>query len=455
LAGEGGQGGGAGGRTEFATTGEALAYLHSLFRPGVRAMPTLDRMRELLRRLGHPETGLRTVHITGTNGKGSVAASVAAIFRAAGYRTGLFISPYLERYGERIVLDGQELPDWALLELVPAVREAIAAMVDAGWEQPTEFEATTALATLYYARERAEVISLEAGLGGRTDATNAILGSLVSVITRVGFDHMDRLGPTLADIAREKSGIIRHGGAVVAGTLPPEALEAVSEAARANSASLYLLGRDFGYQLHRSDREGLELSVYGRMHTHERLRFPLLGAHQAPNVACAVAAVECAAERGLFVTPGSVRAGLAGVVWPGRLEVLGRNPLVVLDGAHNQDAITALAEAIPALFGRPRIIAVLGVLGDKAQEALFSGLMPLVSETVITTPDFAPRAMPARELAAMIAAAFPATPVRTVPAIPEALSFALGRAGPDDMVLVTGSFYLVGAARGQLRKLLG
>ncbi len=435
------------------TSDEALAFLHGLFRPGTRPAVDLTRMGELLRRLGHPELGLRTVHITGTNGKGSTAAAVASILRHAGYRTGLFISPFLERFGERIVLDGRELPDEALTTLVPRIRSAVGAMTSDGWEAPAEFEAVTALAAMYYQRERADVVSLEVGLGGRLDATNAIPGSLVSVITRVGLDHVERLGPTLADIAREKADIIRPGGPVVAGRLRPEALAVVAETAAARNSRLLLLGRDFGFDLHDSGMKGLRLTVRGLAGTYEDLRFPLLGAHQADNLACAVAAVECVAERGLPVTAADIRAGSAGVRWPGRLEVVSENPPVVLDGAHNPDAIEALATALRTLFTYRRMVAVVGALGDKAAQAMFSSLLPLVDELIVTTPAFAARAMPAERLAETIATACPSLAVRVIPQIREALAVGLGLVGPGDLLLVTGSFYLVGDARTHLREL--
>lgn len=433
---------------------EALAFLHGLYRPGGRPPASLARMRELLRRLGHPELGLRTVHITGTNGKGSTAAAVASILRHAGHRTGLFISPYLERFGERIVLDGRELPDEALISLVPRIRAAVEAMTAGGWEAPAEFEAVTALAALYYQRERADVISFEVGLGGRLDATNAVPGSLVSVITWVGLDHVDRLGPTLADIAREKADIIRPGGPVVAGRLRPEALAVVAHTAASRGSQLLLLGRDFAHTVHCSDLSGLTLTVRGRLATYEDLRFPLLGAHQADNLSCAVAAVECAAERGLPVSPEAIRAGAASVSWPGRLEIVSRRPLVVLDGAHNPDAIEALGEALRALFSYRRLVAVVGALGDKAVEAMFASLLPLASELIVTMPSFAARAMPADRLAAVVRKACPSLPVRAVPDVREALIAALERAEPPDLLLVTGSFYLVGAARSHLRDLM-
>jgi len=432
---------------------QALEYLHGLFRPGARPKPGLDRISELLRRLGHPERGLRTVHITGTNGKGSVAAMVAAVFRAAGYRTGRFVSPYLERFAERIVLDGEELPPGALGSLVPEVAAAIEAMAGQGWDQPTEFEAVTALACLYYQQSGAELIALEAGMGGRSDATNAIPGSLASVVSTVGLDHVERIGPTLADIAHEKSGIIRPGGVVVTGALPPEAAQVVDAQAAALGAQWLALGRDFDRHIERMDEQGARVTVLLPGETLPNLHLPLIGRHQADNLAVALMAARAAAQRGgLALDAAQIGAGIAGLSWPGRLEVLSRRPLILLDGAHNQDSIRALAAALREVFAGRRVVAVLGSLADHAQAESFASLIPLLAAAVVTTVPFAPRAMPAAAMAALLRERFPGLAAEEQPEIGRALDAGLARLRPasDDMLLVTGSFYLVGAARTYL-----
>lgn len=441
------------------TAGEALDYLHGLFRPGAPAAPGLDRITGLLHRLGNPQEGLKTVHITGTNGKGSVAATVASICRAAGLRTGLFISPYLERFGERVQLDGVELPDEWLAGLMPVVRAAIEEMARDGLAAPTEFEAVTALAALYYRRRKAEIVALEAGMGGRNDATNAIPGSLVSVITTVGLDHTERLGPTIADIAREKAGIIRPGGTIVTGNLRPEAMAVVAQAAEERGARHLTLGRDFNCAVEESSQRGIVVSVSGLERRYRSLRFPLLGRHQAGNVAVAVTAAECAASRGgLAISEEAVLRGVETTRWPGRSEVISREPLVVIDGAHNPDAIAALAATLTEVFPGRKIAGVLGAMGDKALMAMFGHLAPLLAQAIVTMPPFAPRAMPAGELAEMLRDRFGGggLAVQATPDLGEALAQGLQtvRSGRCDLLLVTGSFYLVGAARTILRDTL-
>jgi dihydrofolate synthase/folylpolyglutamate synthase len=440
---------------------QALAYLHGLSRPGVRPVPGLGRIEELLRRLDRPDKSLRTIHITGTNGKGSVAAIVASLLRAAGVRAGLFISPYLERFAERVVLDGQELPDDALSAYVPQIASAVSAMVGDGWDQPTEFEAVVALACLYYRDRAAEVISLEVGIGGRNDATNAIEGSLAAVITAVGMDHVERIGPTLTDIAREKSGIIRPGRPVVTGRLPDLAQDVVRDEVARQKARWLAIDRDFESRLVSLDDRGVVADVTLPDGTSYRnLHLPLLGRHQAGNLAVAVAAVH-AARPDLFGSGGRagdgidgwVRRGMAAVKWPGRIEVLSRSPFIVLDGAHNADAVRALAVAVRELFAGRRVVAVIGSLADHAQAEVFASLMPLVDEVVVTAPPYAPRAMPAATLAATIRGRYPSSKVTCQPELGDALAAGLGllRPGAADMMLVTGSFYLVGAARSLLR----
>lgn len=442
------------------TPEEALAYLNSLFRPGAPASPGLDRMHRLLARLGHPERGLRLVHITGTNGKGSVAAMVASVLGAAGYRTGLFISPYLERFGERIVLDGQEMPPEALAELMPLVRKAIEEMTAAGGQQPTQFEATTALACLHFAGAGAEIIACEVGLGGRNDATNALPGSLVSVITSVAMDHVERIGPELADIAYEKAGIIRRRGHVITGRLPAEAAAVVAAEADQKQASLARLGVEFDVSPRLIDHSGVMADVRLPGRELHGLRVGLLGRHQADNLAVAVAAVAqvaVATTAGITVDDEAVRRGLAATKWPGRIELFSESPPVLLDGAHNPQAIAALARALDELFGGRRIIGVIGALSDHAQASVFDALVPRLTAAVVTTPPFGPRAMPAAALAAAVRQRFASLPVEVESDVAAAVEAALAaqREGRADLVLITGSFYLVGEARGILKRRLG
>jgi dihydrofolate synthase/folylpolyglutamate synthase len=430
----------------------AQAYLRTLSRPGLVRTPGLVRMRRLLELLGNPAADLRTVHITGTNGKGSVAATIASICRCAGLKTGLFVSPYLERFGERIQVDGRELPDEWQARLLAPVGAAIEQMVAEGSEVPTEFEAITAMAALYYEALHVDLVVLEAGMGGLRDATNAFAGSLVSVITSVGLDHTERLGGTVAEIAREKAGIIRPAGVVITGDLRPEAAAVVAEVAVGCGAAVRSLGRDFYVRVGAVDQTGIRVTVRTREASYLRLQFPLLGRHQASNVAIAVAVAEHLAASGLGIDPGHIRRGVEATVWPGRSEVFSRQPLVVLDGGHNPDALSALAATLTETFAGRRIIAVLAGMADKDLAAMFSAIGPLLAAAIATVPPFTPRAIDPASLAALLGERFPQLQV----AAEADLSVALGQGlaavkqGEYDMLLVAGSFYLVGAARSWL-----
>lgn len=424
----------------------ALAYLDSLERFGSRL--GLERMTELLGRLGHPQRRLRYVHVAGSNGKGSVTAMVTSILRTAGYRAGMYISPHLERFHERISVDGREISGPDLARHATRVRSAVEAMTGAGGEHPTQFEAVTAIAFDYFQRQGADPVVLEVGLGGREDATNAIDESLVSVITPLSLEHTDRLGPTLADIAAAKAGIIKTGGMVVSAPQDPGAEQVIAREAAAGGARLLWAGRDFTWR-RTGQPEGQVFDYRGILgHEYRDLCIALLGKHQVDNAALAVATAEALILRGLDIDERSIRQGLAAARWPGRLEVISRRPLVILDGAHNPDGFRVLDEALVELCPDRRIILVCGVLKDKDLSLLMRGAMSR-AETVIATRPESGRARPVQELAEM-ARGFTAN-VLALDDLTEALDLALDLAGPDDAVVVAGSLYLAGPARSVLR----
>lgn len=402
-------------------------------------------MEELLRRLGDPHRRLRFFHIGGTNGKGSVAAMVATILQVAGYRVGLFTSPHLHSYTERIRLDGQEIPKEDVAYLLTLLRPVLEDMVKDGFEHPTEFEVTTALALYYFAEVKPDYVVLEVGLGGSIDSTNIIPASEVSIITNVGLDHMEYLGATLPEIAREKAGIIKEDGVVVTGVDKPEPLEVIEKACQQKGATLYRLGRDIHFKEVALSQEGGELDWEGLGRCYQGLKISLLGRHQLINASLAVAAIEAARRhRGLRVTEDQIREGLAKVFWPGRLEVVGKNPLVILDGAHNYDGALALKQALEEIFSYRHLILVLGMLADKEREKMVSLLAPLAQRVIVTRPN-SPRAGDWEKLA-FYARRF--TPhVQAVRNISQALQIALSLAGPEDLICATGSLYMIADAR--------
>ncbi len=421
---------------------QAVAYLESLTRFGIRL--GLERMHYLLEALGHPERRLRVVHVAGTNGKGSTCAILDSILRAAGYRAGLYTSPHLVRYEERIRLGGAPIPGGRLAELVACVREVVERAAAEGREPPTEFEAGTAIMYAYFAEEGAEVVVQETGLGGRLDATNVVPAPLVCVLTAIGMDHRDRLGDTLAAIAAEKAGIVKPGVPVVSAPQEPEAAQVVARAAARAGSRLIRVGHEVAVEGVAVSPEGTRFDYRGLSGWETDLRLGLLGRHQAENAACALAAVEVLRERGLTIPEEAVRAGLARARWPGRLEVLGHRPLLVLDGAHNPHGAAALRRSLEELWPGRLFVFVLGVLATKDARGIVTALAPLAAGVVATCPDSG-RALAPAELARLAEEA--GCPALVEPAVPVAVRRALDWAGPTGAVCVAGSLYLVGRVR--------
>ena len=444
---------------------EALAFIHGLERFGSRL--GLARVRRLLAELGDPHLGLRVIHVAGTNGKGSVAAMLASVLTAAGHRTGLYISPYIAQFGERIQVDGRNIAPEAIAELVfgrlvPALRRMERGGDGGGpagevpFEQTgpvTEFEFVTALGLCHFARERVDFLVFEVGLGGRFDATNVVDRPLLSVITPIGLDHTDRLGPTVRAIAAEKAGIIKRAAPVVSARQEPEALWVLKAAARRRGAPFYLAGRD-GRVTRRSfslagqvvDYEGVG---FGRV---EDLELPLLGPHQLDNAATALTALGVLRERGWVgsLDERALREGLRRTAWPGRFEVFGRRPAVVVDGAHNPHGARALAAALRELLPGRRLALVLGILGDKDVEAFLEEVLPPAVpgvEMLLCCRPASPRARPPEELARRAAGLRPGLKVEVCPEVGRAVRRAATLAGPDGAVVVAGSLYQVAEAR--------
>ncbi|RJQ05178.1 MAG: bifunctional folylpolyglutamate synthase/dihydrofolate synthase [Bacillota bacterium] len=447
---------------------QVLGYIHGLYRFGSRL--GLSRQRRLLAALGDPHLGLRVIHVAGTNGKGSVAAMLASVLTAAGYRTGLYISPYIEEFSERISVDGLRISPAETVRLVEEeVRPASEGLAATGRDQDqvTEFEFVTALGFVHFARRAVDFVVLEVGLGGRFDATNVVDRPLLSVITSIGLDHMDRLGPTVRDIAAEKAAIIKRSSPVVSAPQCPEALSVIAAAAARRDAPLYLAGRDGKVELVSFSPTGQDIVFRGPSFPEVTgLRLPLLGPHQLDNAATALTAAGVLRLRGQApsLNAAALREGLAATVWPGRFEIFGDSPPVVVDGAHNAPGARALAEALRRCFpGRP-IVLVLGVLADKDVDALLSFVLPPALPevvSVVTCEPASPRAMPAAALAERIRGLHPGLTVTVSPTVEKAVAGAVAAAvtaappGPRAVVCVAGSLYQVGHARAAARAVAG
>ena len=418
------------------TVNEALTYIHSVCWKG--SVPGLSRTRELLERLGNPQNRLKFVHIAGTNGKGSTAAMLASVFRAAGYRTGLYTSPYITCFNERMQVDGQMISDTELAEITEAVRPHAEAMAD----HPTEFELVTAIAMVYFARHQCDIVSLEVGLGGALDSTNVIGVPEASVICNIGYDHTEVLGGTLAEIASAKAGIIKGGDAVIYRGVPE--VEQVLEA-RCNET---------GTRLHRADFDGLRLqkkSFAGQVFdcgARKGLELPLLGAHQLRNAAVVLATVDALTAKGWKISEAQLREGLRTVCWPGRFELLRKEPVFIVDGGHNPQCMEALVRNIKDYLPMP-LTALTGVMADKDYADMYRLVAPYVARFVTVTPEN-PRALPARELARTLEQF--GKPVTACETVADGVRTAIAQTGSGEAVLAFGSLYMVGDIRRTARE---
>lgn len=427
------------------TTQQAMEALHALPRMGQGA-PGLARMQNLCDHLGNPEKELQCIHIAGTNGKGSLAAMTSSILTAAGYKTGLTISPYVVDFRERFQIDGEMIPPRTLANLTEKVLDAIDAIEAEGGEKPVEFEAVTALAFLWFAREKCDLVVLETGLGGRCDATNVVPHKLVAAITKIGYDHMEVLGDTLDKIAAEKAGIIKEGTVVVNyPDQPAEAMGPILTAAAEAHTRIITPDKD-DLTLLRGKR--LENRIdYGGY----RAALGLPGTHQANHAAMAVEiALALWREFGYDISDDAILQGLADARMPARIEVLRRHPLLLLDGCHNPDGAKMLAATLTRADFEENLVGVLGVLADKDYKDMLSDLAPCFAKIYTVTPN-CPRALSAEEL--QKEARFH-TDAEAADSVADAIRKAVDYADENNLagVVVCGSLYLAAEARPLLLK---
>ena len=411
---------------------EALAYLNAVEFFGSK--PGLERMAAMLDALGNPQDGMKFVHVAGTNGKGSCAAMTASILKAAGYKTGLYTSPYLYRFNERMQIGGKEIEDDVLAELVTRVKPIAEAMED----HPTVFELMTVTALLWYKEAGCDIVVLEVGLGGRFDATNVIPSPECAVIMNIGLDHTEILGDTLEQIAFEKAGILKPGTEAVLF----QQSESVTEVVQKRCDEL-------GIALHIPDFDAIRTefdSLYGQTFTYkgESYALPLLGAHQLKNAATVLEVVEVLRRRGWKLEQSDVEHGLYAVHWPGRFELLSEEPLFVVDGGHNPQCALTVRDNLLRYFPDKRRILLLGVLRDKDYPALTEILNEAADEYICITPD-SHRALPAGELADFLNRYN--KPVAVCDSIRDGVSLALDRSDEGSVVCAVGSLYSVGEIR--------
>lgn len=404
----------------------AIEYIHS-FGHGQYIKRPLSRTRELLEELGSPDRSLKFIHVAGTNGKGSVCAMLESVLRCAGYKTGMFTSPFITRFNERIRVNGEDIPDEDLAALVAELRPVIDRLED----KPTEFELVTVLGLLYFYRRGCDIVVLEAGMGGRFDFTNVIDSPEVSVITSIGLEHVKNLGPTLSDIARHKAGIIKKGCGVVFSGAGSEAEKVILEESDANGAEAIKVRPEEISPLS-SGIEGSTFS-FGRF---KSVFIPLAGAFQLQNAAVAITTCKLLKRRGWEISDSAVLEGLKTVKWKGRLEKLRDKPLLILDGAHNPPAAAAFANSLKPILGERKAAVIIGVMEDKDVGGIIDKLRPIAS-SFICVPVNSPRAMAPEKLSALIGGG--ACPVSS---IEEGVRLALSEAGESGAVCALGSLYL-------------
>lgn len=414
----------------------------------------LNRVFALLDLLGNPQQRYAVIHVAGTKGKGSTSAMIASALCAADYRTGFYTSPHLEEYTERIQVDGIQISKGELVELVDELRPDIAQIPEL-----TTFEITTALAFLYFLRKGVQIAVIEVGLGGRLDATN-VVNPLISVITSLSYDHMNVLGNTLAEIAREKAGIIKPGRPVVMSPQKEEARLVVEQVAAERGSAVIQVGKDYLYTPLSHSLDGQSLMVWsaadqplvdsfiesgGRQDWEpQHLHIPLLGYHQVENAATAYAVLQVMRENGWKISEKDIQQGFTQVYWPGRFEILRRNPPVVIDSAHNRDSALKLRLALDDYLPGQQVILVFGASEDKDIEGMFKELLPRV-QRVIGTQSIHPRAMEPEKLVDL-AHRF-GRPAQAIVPIETALARALELAGEEMAVVVAGSLFVAAAAR--------
>lgn len=416
------------------TQSEAMEFIQSAGWLGCR--PGLERITDLMERLGNPQKELRYVHITGTNGKGSTAAMLSSILQQAGYRVGLFTSPHLRLYNERIQINGRMISDQDLCTAAEAVKAASDCMA----HSPTEFERFTAMALLYFQRKNCDIVVLEVGLGGSLDSTNVIPAPEAAVITQIDLEHTEYLGSTLEEIAATKVGIIKPGCDTVLCT-QSQAVEAVV-GARCTAC---------GSPLHLTAPALLQHCVYtlqGQQFDYRQrknLHLGLLGTYQSSNAAVVLDTVDALRGRGWDIPEPAIRQGLSAAVWPGRFEKMQDAPLVFLDGAHNSNGVEALVRCLRTYLPGRKVTFVMGVMADKDYGAMLERIGPLAQRFITVTPDCI-RAMPSEQLRSEILARF-SLPVQSATSVESGISLALETCRETDAICIFGSLYQAGAAR--------
>lgn len=418
---------------------ESLTYLNNICKFGINL--GLARIEKLLELMGHPERQFKTIHVTGTNGKGSTTAMLASILKAAGIKTGMYTSPHLFEYTERMMIDGQEISSEQFADAIMHTSRFVEAITVQGLEHPTEFEVLTAAAFHYFAACGVEYAIIEVGLGGLLDSTNVIVPE-VAVITNVTLDHIDKCGSTIVEIATHKAGIIKQGVPVVTAARG-QALDIIKQISQDKSAKTYTYGEEFSAQFagRIGHRQKVEVQVKQQSMA-ETFLVNLLGYHQVDNCAVAVMTALVLAEKEQRITSSALQQGLLLVCWPGRFEVISGQPNIIIDGAHNQDGAKGLRKNLNEFYADQEVVFLLGILRDKDVTSIVRELINADDKVVVVAP-MSDRAGHPQEIAREIQAAH----IEIADSIANGLEQAYRLAGQKGVICIAGSLYLIGAAR--------
>lgn len=428
---------------------EALEYISQTNKFGIRL--GLENIGKLLELLGNPQETLNIIHVAGTNGKGSVCSFISNILRESGYKVGLYTSPYLETFTERIRVNGENIPQEDVARIITLIKEKIEVMVSQGYAYPTEFEVVTAMAFYYYSEQKVDFVALEVGLGGRYDATNIITKSLVSVITSISLDHTGILGDTIEKIAYEKAGIIKENGVVLVYDQTDEAKDVIKSVCKEKKAKYIEVNFD-NINIKKSDinSQVYDCNVMGEVYNN--LEIMLIGEHQINNSILAMSVLKYLKDTKKLdnVSEEYIRKGLITTKWPGRIEKIKESPIFIIDGAHNEDGAKSLAKALDKHFKGKKLTLLIGMLEDKDIDGVLDILMPKFSKVVTTTPNN-PRAINSDILKEKILKYV--SDVTSKHEIEEAVNYTLETSNKDDIIISAGSLYMIGMVRTLVKKL--